>query len=167
MKRQSKFASTVLVLFAATTVPSVVQAEDDNVYDGKSYPGSMCLPMDSSVLSHRVASIYYNTSGSTAYVSCPVIQDSWTSTAGLSFGGMVIENVAGGTFSCTQNAYNSHGYWLSSRSFSTTTTGSPFSQFFWGSSSYLPTTGNWGYITIDCSVPPYGHIKGYQVQERA
>ena len=162
-----KIIFTALTLLAVAAVPSIVHAEDDNVFDGKSYPGVMCSPVVSSVAAARTGSSYANTSGFSAAAICPVIQDSWLSTTGLALGQMKIQNVGGGvTFSCTQTAYNSDGVFLSSRSFSTTTAGLS-GQLFGTAVNFLPTTGLFGYITIQCTVPAGGQIKGYQVQEKA
>jgi len=164
MRNQSKIIAAALTLLAAAQT-SVVHAEDDNAFDGKSYPGAMCDSAVSSVASTRVSTFYVNTSGAAAAVICPVIQDSWLNTAGLTFGAMKFSNVAGQTFSCTQTGMDANGTVLSSRSFSTTAGGLQQQLFFSG--TYLPTTGNFGYIMIQCTVPAGAQIRAYQVQERA
>lgn len=163
MKLMSKLSAIFMLGFVA--VPSTVHAEDDNVYDGKTYPGALCDSAASSVLSARVAPFYANTSGSAAAVICPVIQDSWLSTSNLSYARMFLSNVAGQTFSCTQSAYTADGTLVSSRSFSTTA-GGVQGQYFWNGSSYLGTTSE-GYIAIQCSVPSGGQIRSYVIQEKA
>jgi hypothetical protein len=166
MRHQNKILCTALTLLAALAPPAVVHAEDDNVNDGKSYPGAMCDSAVSSVASARTGSLYVNTSGASALVNCPVIQDSWLSSTGLAFSQMFFLNPAGQTFTCTQSAYDANGGFLSSRSFTSTTSGLQAKLFVSGV-SYLPTTGNFGYIMIQCNVPAGGQIRGYQVQEKA
>jgi len=166
MRHQKKIIATALSLLAVGASPAVVHAEDDNVFDGKSYPGAMCDSAVSSVASVRTGSFYANSSGAAALVNCPVIQDSWVSTTGLSFGEMFFSNPAGQTFTCTQSSYDANGVFLSSRSFSSTTSGVQ-AQLFFSGGSYLPTTANFGYIMIQCTVPAGGQIRGYQVQEKA
>ena len=166
MRHQKKIIATALTLLAVAAPPAVVHAEDDNVFDGKSYPGAMCDSAASTIASVRTGSFYANSSGAAALVNCPVIQDSWLSSTGLAFSQLYFVNPAGGTFTCTQSAYDANGGFLSSRSFSSTTSGLQ-AKLFASGTSYLPTTGNFGYIMIQCTVPAGGQIRGYQVQERA
>lgn len=166
MRIRNQVISAALTLLAVAASPSIVHAEDDNVYDGKSYPGAMCDSAVSTVASVRTGSFYLNTSGAAAAVNCPVIQDSWLQTTGLAFSQLYFYNpTAGVTFSCTETAYDAVGGFLSSRSFSSTAAGSQAQLFYSG--TYVPTTGNFGYIMIQCNVPAGGRIVGYQVQEKA
>ena len=163
MRTKNKLAAFMVGLFGVCAAPSAVRAEDDASYDAKGYTGAMCDSVVSTVASVRTDGFYANTSGSTASVICPVIQDSWQNLAGLSYSHINFSN-AGGTFSCTESSFDTLGTLQSSRSFSTTSVGLQRQYFYTG--SFLPTTAAEGYITIFCSVPKNSQIKGYLVQEK-
>lgn len=165
MKLRTKLVMAVLSVSIVTVVSSVSKAEDDNVYDGKSYPGSFCDSVTSTVSSYRAGPFYVNISGGVTSVNCPMVQDSWVSTGGLTFGAMYLYN-PGGTFTCTQTAYESNGTSImGAKSFTTTAVGVQQQLFYQG--GYVPTTGNFGSLSIVCSVPNGGQIRSYQGQERA
>lgn len=163
-----KIKSTALCALLATSlgVPSAAKAEDDNFRDGKNYPGTFCVPAVNATAGVRSNSFYANTSGATANVMCPVVQDSWEQQGGLTYSRMSISNVAGQVFSCTESSYDADGVFITSVSFSTTQAGLS-AQYFFSGGSYLSATGNEGYIVIRCQVPNNGQIRGYQVEEKA
>jgi hypothetical protein len=164
MKLQIKVVAVGL-LCALGVAPSAARAEDDNVYDGKTYPGSLCDAASNVQSFAKTAPFYYNSAPAGATVFCPIIQDSWQNNAGLTYSKMsIFNNVAGQTFTCTENSYNVFGTFIGSRSFSTTTQGTSAQYFFNG--TYLNTTAE-GYMMIQCTMPQYGRIWSYLVQERA
>jgi hypothetical protein len=163
MKTMNKLAASAVALLGLCVAPTTVRAEDDYSNDAKIYAGAACDSQVSSTPSTRVGAFYVNLSGGVAPVVCPVIQDSWTNTAGLAYSYITISN-AGGTFSCTESAYDTNGTLQSSRAFSVTTTGLQRQYFY--TTSYLPTTANEGYMTITCNVPNNSQIKNYLVQEK-
>jgi hypothetical protein len=165
MRTSTKIASVLVTAFAIGAVPSA-HAEDDNVYDGKSYPGSMCQPVGNTQAYARPSVFYVNTAGDGANVVCPIIQESWISRAGLSYGRMQVGNFNGGSISCTQTAYDAVGNFVSSRSASTTGAGTQ-TLYFFQNGTYLPTTAWEGFITIQCSLGQGDRVISYQVQEKA
>jgi hypothetical protein len=164
MKTKITLAASMLAVLALCAAPSAVRAEDDVSYDAKIYNGAQCDNMVSTVASSRTGVFYANTSGALSNAVCPIIQDSWQNKLGLSYSYITISN-AGGTFSCSESAYNTNGTLLSSRSFSVTTTGLQ-RQYFYSSGSYLPTTADEGYMSITCTVPVNSQIRNYLIQEK-
>jgi hypothetical protein len=100
-------------------------------------------------------------------VVCPIIQDSWQSTAGLSYSRMQVNNLNGGSILCVQTAYNINGNSVSSVSVSTSTAGLSTLYFLTSSGTYLPTTDVEGFISIICTLGAGDSIRSYHMQERA
>ncbi len=163
MRTKNRVAAFTIALFGLCAAPTAVRAEDDASNDGKGYTGAMCDSMISTVASTRVGAFYVNLSGGNASVICPAIQDSWLNLAGLSYSHINFSN-PGGTFGCTESAYDTFGTLQSSRSFSVTSAGLQRQYFY--TSSYLPTTASEGYLSITCAVPNNAQIKGYFIQEK-
>jgi hypothetical protein len=165
MRTSTKLASALVAAFALSAVTSA-HAEDDNVYDGKGYPGSMCEPVSNTQAYVRPGVFFVNTAGDNAAAVCPVIQDSWIQVNGVSYSRMQVYNANGGTISCTQTAYDAAGTFVSSRSGSTTGAGSQAIYFF-EAGSYLPKTSSGGFIVFQCSLGQADRIISYHVQEKA
>lgn len=169
MRGSTKLLAGLVALAGIAAAPALVNAEDDNNYDGKGYPGMLCLPANNlwDWLHVTNGNYYFNDAPQTAPVLCPVVQDSWQQTGGLSYNRIWIYNPTGNTFTCTTNSYSADGVFQASASFSTTTAGKSGQYLVNSSGGYVSKTGAEGYIVITCQVPVNGRIYSYVVQERA
>jgi hypothetical protein len=156
-------SGVALVALLATQLSGTGFAEDDNAPDGKAYPPSFCRPVAGGTHA-AMGAAYVNNSGSSQNVICPVVKDSWQASSGLNFTAMAVNNLNGGSISCTICSRTMDGSTVACKSSSTSTAGAQ-TLFFWDG-SYLGSTANQGNLSITCVLGNGDMITGYSVQEK-
>jgi hypothetical protein len=151
----------VLVLgLASMSVVGPVGASEIVDYDGKSYVGAGCLPASSTSAHARSTSIYVAQAAQGAV--CPIIKDNWTTSTGLNYAYVRLNNPAGQTITCTVYAFDYSNSAITWTTKSTTLPGAQTMYF----NPYPPSGGAEGAYSLYCSLPQTGMIYRYVVSER-
>jgi hypothetical protein len=151
--------ASFLFVGSGSLVASAAATDPDS-----SYPGTICHPYFTPTTDDPLVhgnSFLYNTSTAASFtVTCPIVSKNPSSSGGIQFAAVWVNNPAGKTTSCWLYSNPTNGSYVSYLTQSVSASGVQALYF-----NNLAAPGYWGNYTLQCSLPSGAYLYSYYVYQ--